>query len=96
MKLRQIHYNYNEDMAKAQEKAYLIKLREIEEKLVYNEMMRQNEQKQLMKEANYRNVIIPTLSLFLVLQTYCRKPKSFRRFTQSKCFITPSGKAEGC
>lgn len=63
MKLKQMQDNYNEDMAKAQEKAYYTKLRELEEKLAYNEMMRQNEQKQLLKEANYRNVT-PEFLLF--------------------------------
>lgn len=69
MKLKQMHDNYNEDMAKAQEKAYYNKLREIEEKLAYNEMMRNNEQKQLLKEANYRNVTLQILLFyFIVLQ----------------------------
>lgn len=52
--------NFNEDMMKANEKHYQEKLKEIEDKQRFNEMMKQNEMKQLLKEQNYKNVIILT------------------------------------
>jgi hypothetical protein len=43
-------------MVKAHEKHYYEKLKEIEDKQRFNEMMQQNEMKQLLKEQNYKNV----------------------------------------
>lgn len=47
---------FTEDMIKAHEKHYHEKLKEIEDKQRFNEMMQQNEMKQLLKEQNYKNV----------------------------------------
>jgi hypothetical protein len=57
------HNNYSEDMIRAREKAYSEKLREIDEKQYYNELMKQNEFKQLLKEQNYKNVKCTKLGL---------------------------------
>jgi hypothetical protein len=55
-KMRMQHENYTEDMIRAKDRNYSEKIREIDERQYYNDLMKQNEFKQLMKEQNYRNV----------------------------------------
>jgi len=42
-KLKRIHDNFSEDMAKAQERAFHDKMKEIEDRQAYNKQMRENE-----------------------------------------------------
>lgn len=59
---------FTEDMIKAHEKHYHEKLKEIEDKQRFNEMMQQNEMKQLLKEQNYKNFFKITAENQKVLQ----------------------------
>jgi hypothetical protein len=69
-KLHNLHEDFNEDMSRAQEKSQQKHYVQAHDRELYNELMKQNETKQVLKEQNYKNFFKVTAENQKVLSDY--------------------------